>query len=370
MSKGFSTVVGAVLVMLILTVIYTSYQVYGVPAYCKNYENSLFAKLESDVLKLVSEEKDLVTTGKAKTVCLHLGGVYPPIPFFSTPNGFSGSVVTYPAYVEIDNVNVTSVTSLGLPNPYGVINPTLKIFGSNLAVIPQYNYLKVPTIRIEYGVVAVGTIPLSKFITNDTIFIPLFRGNLSLGGDVACIIHLYPVSAGGNGVIISNYTAGNITIKILSQLPVSFWRSVVPSWVYVSTQNVNNTTYIVFQLPPKRYKLIMGMAGLEESGRLPPDYLYPVSPISQTSPCGIIVQARDVLNNPVPGVKVTFTSTSATLSTLSNLTLVSGNTIAVMTNEKGYASVTATSGYTSIVKVYLSDRSALQPYEVGFIVSG
>ncbi len=369
--KGFSVVVGAVLVMIIATLMYSSYQAFGIPTFCKNVEKRHFTQLETDVLNLVLACRDLITSGNPRTVYIRLGDVYPAVPFFTTPNGFAGSITTYPAFIEIDNIDVISITSLNQQNPY----TNISITGSNLWVSPLYNYLNAPDIYVEYGVIAIGKqgkyVPLfGKFIDNNTIFIPLFYGNLSYGGLITYKITLYPMSAGGSGVYITNYTANNITIKIKSRLPVSFWREVVPSWVSVT----NQSDYIVFSLPAGRtYKLIMGVASFQPCDRLPPDYLYRVSPTSQSSPAGLVVQARDILNNPTPNVEVTFSTDYSyiTLETIDDAgNIISGSTITVRTNDEGYASVTAIShGGVGIVVASLTDRSSLQPYEVPFIVS-
>ena len=368
---GFSVTVAASILLLVLSLFYVSYQSIEIPAFCKEVEKQSLTVLEEDVVNLVSNLKKLVGDNTPKTVHLHLGDVYPTVPFFSTPNGFSGSVYTYPARVKINNVKVTSVTSRGQANPYN----TLEITGSNIIISPKYNFLNAPDIVIEYGVVAVGKgsnyMPLyGKLIDNSTIFIPLFNGNLSVGGVISYELTLYPKSAGGSGVYITNESSSNITIELDSRLPLDFWRKVVPEWVSVTEDNGT----VKLSLPKGRtYRLIMGVASLNEwSGRLPPDYLYRVSPVSQSSPCGLVVQVRDVLNNPVPLSNVTFSvlSGSVTLKTVDDRgNLVSSSSLTVKSNEMGFASVTAESSGLGLVKANLTDRSALQPYEVVFIVS-
>ena len=370
--NGFSVTVAASILLLVLSLFYVSYQSIEIPAFCKEVEKQSLTVLEEDVVNLVSNLKKLVGDNTPKTVHLHLGDVYPPVPFFSTPNGFSGSVYTYPARVKISNVNITSVTSRGQANPYN----TLEITGSNIIISPRYNFLNAPDIVIEYGVVAVGKgsnyMPLyGKLIDNSTIFISLFDGNLSVGGVISYELTLYPKSAGGSGVYITNEDPStNITIELDSRLPLDFWRKVVPEWVSVTEDNGT----VKLSLPKGRtYRLIMGVASLNEwSGRLPPDYLYRVSPVSQSSPCGLVVQVRDVLNNPVPLSNVTFSvlSGSVTLKTVDDQgNLVSSSSLTVKSNELGFASVTAESSGLGLVKANLTDRSALQPYEVVFIVS-
>jgi len=368
---GFSVTVAASILLLVLSLFYVSYQSIEIPAFCKEVEKQSLTVLEEDVVNLVSNLKELVGDNTPKAVHLHLGDVYPSVPFFSTPNGFSGSVYTYPARVKINNVNITSVTSREQANPYN----TLEITGSNIIISPKYNFLNAPDIVIEYGVVAVGKgsnyMPLyGKLIDNSTIFIPLFNGNLSVGGVISYELTLYPKSAGGSGVYITNESSSNITIELDSRLPLDFWRKVVPEWVSVTEDNGT----VKLSLPKGRtYRLIMGVASLNEwSGRLPPDYLYRVSPVSQSSPCGLVVQVRDVLNNPVPLSNVTFSvlSGSVTLKTVDDRgNLVSSSSLTVKSNEMGFASVTAESSGLGLVKANLTDRSALQPYEVVFIVS-
>ena len=370
--RGFSVTVAASILLLVLSLFYVSYQSIEIPAFCKEVEKQSLTVLEEDVVNLVSNLKRLIGDNTPKTVHLHLGDVYPPVPFFSTPNGFSGSVYTYPARVKIDNVKIVSVTSRGQANPYN----TLEITGSNIIISPKYNFLNAPDIVVEYGVVAVGKgsnyMPLyGKLIDNSTIFIPLFDGNLSVGGVISYELTLYPKSAGGSGVYVTNEDPStNVTIELDSRLPLDFWRKVVPEWVSVTEDD----GIVKLSLPKGRtYRLIMGVASLNEwSSRLPPDYLYRVSPVSQSSPCGLVVQVRDVLNNPVPLSNVTFSvlSGSVTLKTVDDRgNLVSSSSLTVKSNELGFASVTAESSGLGLVKANLTDRSALQPYEVVFIVS-
>lgn len=370
--RGFSVAIAASIILLTLTLFYTSYQAIEIPNYCKNVERNHLIQLESDIVRLVALSRELVTDNTPKTVYLHLGDTYPPIPFFNTPNGFSTSVSTYPARVKISNINITSVTSLGQSNPTSEI----EITGSNLLITPNYLYLNSPNIIVEYGVVAMGSGEhymslYGKIIDNNTIFIPLFYGNLSVGGIISYELRLYPKSAGGGGVLVTNLPGKNITIELDTKLPESFWKSVVPSWVNVTKSG--NT--VILSLPMGRtYKLIMGVASLNEQGeRLPPDYLYRISPISQSSPCGLVVQVRDLLSNPVPLSEVTFnvSAGSATLKTVdeSGTLVSSGSSLSVESNEAGFASVTVESSGVSVIVASLSDRSALQPYEVAFIVS-
>jgi len=102
-SNGFTPIIAFAFILIIMSVLYLSYQVYVVPSICANVEVKTFLQTQEDFVSFANEVQKVISTGTGGEFFFKLGNTYPEIPFFVTLKGFSGLVYTYPIEVKIQN---------------------------------------------------------------------------------------------------------------------------------------------------------------------------------------------------------------------------------------------------------------------------
>lgn len=369
-SRALSPLVGFALVLMLLSAMYTYYQVYGVPQICSSYETRQFAETVKDLIALTGDVERITLQGKTGSYSLTLGGSYPTIPLFSTPNTFSGAISTYSAEIRIRNAVAVDPDLQDVWNGREIV-----LTGKSLLFIPSYVYFDPGETRVEYGAVAVGKTEYSyvggtNIVDGRTVYIPMFEGNLSESG-VAVSGTLYCYSGGnGEGIAVTDAGGGRpITILLKTSLPLDFWKQYFDSTdsSYVSSVSMQGDYVVIELMRGVTYKLILGAAGFEDE-RAEHHYLYRLTARAVTTPATLAAEVRDTFNNPVPGVTVTFTSlnSSTTLTDGKN----TGTSIKVNSNDFGVASVVAKSAGGVDTVVASITRPDGSTYEVAFVIEG
>lgn len=365
--RGITPIAGFAIIMMLLAAMYTYYQVYGVPKICSGYEVRHFADILRDIISFSGEVERTIFEGRVSAVNLKLGGSYPEVPFFSTPNEFSGMISMYSAEVRIENA-VAVDTDL-----QDVWDGSEMVWtGSSLIYRPSTIYFDPGQVQWEYGIVAVGKSNFScvggtKIIDGRMLYIPLLYGNLSESG-LAVNLYLYPYSGGGQGIEVTE-NGLPITISFKTSLPFSFWQEYFDSLnnPYISSVTSSGDYVVITLMRGVTYKLYAGVASFSED-RASQHYLYRVSSKATTTPAVLAVEVRDSFNNPVPNIPVTFTSLGGT-TTLSDGTN-SGTSLTVRSNDLGIASVVAVSATGSDVVSASITRPDGSTYEVAFTIYG
>ena len=376
--KGMSTMIGAIIVAAVVMSMYMAYILYGVPAFCSAVEKRAFIRVETQFIEMDKEIRATVADGVPRAVEISMGGAYPVVPFAPTPPGYSGAIQTLQGKVEIDNINVTSVSYIApLTNP----ETTLSQNCSNLEYIPSYNYLQAPCVYYLYGMVFLAykgkcTYLYGTFIQNHTIYLPLLYGTATYSGNVPCVLHLYPMSAGGDGMTVTNIAGKNIVIRLynvyMDQANVNqtFWQDVLSPYLPTGATVTYANDTLTVTLPPGNYTIVGGIVSLSPEERLKPDFLLPMSPlVTSTSPTAVAVKAVDKFGNPVPDAKVTFTPNGTYVANPTSLQPLSytATPIVEYTSPNGIASCAVKAG-TTVGWVVASIRSGATTYELPFTI--
>ncbi len=382
--EGISTILGAILVVTVLVSIYFIYIVYGLPSFCASVEKKAFARVENQFVALDDAVRKTIADDTARTVEISMGGTYPTIPFVPTPPGYTGALQTTPGSVKIENVTVLSAEYV---QPYTNPETSIKQNCSKLVYIPSYTYLQAPYVYYMYGMVFLAydgkvNYLYGTFIQNHTIYLPLLYGNVSLSGNVPATLRLYPMSAGGKGILIENQPGKRITITLdvyMSQAnpPQAFWNKTLSPFLPAgSTVTYDATSHeLTITLPPGKYTLVGGIVSLQPDQHLKPDFLLPYTPTAQsTSPNDHVVPvsvcAVDKFGNPVPYASVTFYANYTNLYEATDpLTRV---TSPYTTNATSTGVATCLANLTTssnVGYVVASVRGGASPYEVPFVLT-
>jgi len=343
--RAFSSLAGFAILLMVITAAYSYFQVYGVPQTCAGYEIKHFSKVADKLCDLTAKVEEVVRSGNGQSQEIELGGMYPLIPFFSTPPGFSGSLTSYDAEVRILNAVALDPDVKEVWD--GTNNPVWK--GTSLLYEPTAIYGPAQQARWEYGVVAVGKLNFSavsnfKIIDGNEIRIPLLRGNISESG-TSTTMSLSPYSGGGKGVAITD-NGNPIMIELKTSLPFEFWKDCFDSLnsPYITSVNGSNGYVVITLSKGVTYYLIGGAAALVPE-KAPQHYLYRLTP-NGTTPTTLAVEVRDSFNNPVSGVDVTFDVISGNVALTDGVN--TGKTLVERSNSAGVAAVIASSGSGSV----------------------
>lgn len=346
--SALSTIVAFSVLLVILTAAYAYFQVEYIPKICSSYESKHFDEVTSQFVALSAKIKEAITNDRPDSASIKLGGTYPDVPFLSTPRDFTGLVRSYGAEVRIQN-------AIGVEDDVKRVWDGSEVVwtGQSLKYTPGYFFTTGNDIVWEYGIVAVGKlnyVPISgKIIEGNTIFIPVLKANISDSSNIRMDYTLSVHSGGGRGILIKNDNS-NIKIILKTSLPQKFWdeywREVIDS-PYVTSVVYNNGTVEITLAKGQTYRLVSGVVEIgTSSGRATQHYIYRLSPYNQTVPATLAVEVRDEYNNPVPNVNVTFSSLSGYNVTFSD-GVTTSNTLTVMTDYRGIATVVAVDTSTS-----------------------
>ena len=371
--KGISVIYSALLVLLVISIIYTYMNAIVVPNICENKESQFIDTLISKSLDFVATSWDVIQKSTPTAYYFPLGGHYPIIPFFVTPDTYTATLITYKAEFSLNNIEYKDI-DVGQHNPSNNIELkdicNIKIV-SNTGLIRNYN------IYIEYGIVALCHgdecyLLKGKILDdNGNIYLQFYKSyeTFSVSSVNGILMRLCPYSAGKANLrlYIKN---GRIILK--TDLPKSFWDEniynvfsgeFVKSWSFDTHQK----TLTVF-LKDGNYTLHAGIVAIGgDLGREPPEYLVRISPPAGKSPAEVYVMAKDSLGNPVPNAEIVFTPTDTTIC--DNLNCYTSSKT-YHTNSDGVAGVIAKTdeSYGTVTAKVI--RPSGGPYEVYFVIYG
>ena len=361
--RAITPIAGFAIVLMLIASMYTYYQVFGVPEYCKGYEVRQFVETVREITALSGSLERVALEGTGSASTIELGGSYPEIPFFTTPKEYSGMLASYPAEIKILNAVATD------PELQDVWSGAeVDWIGTSLLYSPSTAYYTPGDVRLEYGVVAIGKSDYSlaggvKIVDGRTIFLGMFSGNYSDTGAEA-ELHLYSYSGGGNGIGITD-NGNPITIYLKTDLPLDFWQRYFEGQSYVSLVSESGGYVVVTLVRGITYRLVSGIAGFEDA-RASQHYLYRLTSKAITTPATLAVEVRDSFNNPVPGINVTFTSQNSSTTLTDGKT--TGTSLTVTSTKLGIASVVAKSSTGPDVVVASITRPDGTTYQIAFVV--
>ena len=171
--EAVSTVIGAMLILAILVMVYTTIQVSQVPAWNKGVELDHMNAVYSDMMFLKSDIENAAMHKIPKSSNIHLGVRYPNRMFFINPGaGVSGSLT-----VE-DNVGIT-VTYTNASGSY------TKTYNSSRIIYEADGTINSPKLVYEHGIIIRDfgtrnrTTDKQPLIVENNIYIPVVNGSSS-----------------------------------------------------------------------------------------------------------------------------------------------------------------------------------------------
>ena len=357
---GLSTVVGFSIVLMILIACYTTFQAVKIPQICSNIELEHFKELLESMVDFLSNLKKSCFTSSTTSIKIKLSKSYPIIPFFSTPSYFSCSVVSYNGEIRIKNAIATNNE---LRNVFDGKEIVWKC--KNLKITPNYLFSTSRDVIYEYGLVGAGKtghVAFSKLIKGNVINLYLLNDSIQVSSDFELEDVVYCISGGGKISITSNGLP--IEIKFKSNLSLETWNESIDSKFIEELKQEGE--YIVVKLAPKTvYLLSLCVFGFYKT-KISQHYLIRMSPKIQVAPCNLMVEVRDIFNNPVPNSLVVFKSLNKSCILCNGS--FSGFEVSEKSNFWGIAGISVKSckGQDTIVaSIKRKDGSS---YEIAFLV--
>ena len=282
---GIAYVAAAAILLMVFTAVYTVYQAFGVPGVCKDFEGRSLSDFIEGAKELAAVQKEVIGTGRPAGVEVRSHYTYPVIPFFMTPTYLSVSTGLYDISVTLENVESSEVFA------EVDISHTLTLSGKGVWM--EFGALFSSPVRafVELGLVATdGSYITGSVVEDGEIYLPFFDGSKTTS-------QLYPLSAGGKGIVVRPAGPGNITLRIEgSKIPQRVWE------LYANERSLNvsfSGDTVVISLPPANYTLFSGVASFGEGRENKASYLVARTPLNQRSPAVIDVEALDDYLNPV-----------------------------------------------------------------------
>lgn len=175
--RGVTAIIGAVLMLMILMMVYTSFQVYQVPAWNKGVEYEHMNVVYDDMMSLKSDIENVAMLETPKSSNIHLGVKYPERMIFTNPGvGVAGMLST-------DTENMKIVIDYTL-NTTG--SPTFsRSYNSTRIIYEAYGTINSPKLVYEHGIIirdwetANITMDEQSLIANDKLYIPIVHGSSS-----------------------------------------------------------------------------------------------------------------------------------------------------------------------------------------------
>jgi hypothetical protein len=169
--EAVSNIVGTLLVLVILTMLYSIIQVYQVPAWNKSVEMEHASAVYSDMMLLKSDIENAAMHETPKSSDIHLGVRYPTRMFFINPGvGVSGSL-------KVEDDVAISVTYTNASGTY------TKPYNSTRIAYEAHGTINSPKLVYEHGIIVrdfgIGnrTNDAQSLIVNDELYLPIANGS-------------------------------------------------------------------------------------------------------------------------------------------------------------------------------------------------
>ena len=322
--RAVTVQVGAVLLLGILVLSMSAYQVTVVPSDNEAVEFEHNQAVQADVLRLQSAVHRAAATGGLHPTTVDLGAQYPRRTFFVNPPPSRGRLST--VAVGDGTVRVSNARALDAET-FDYWNGSNRTFDTAALVYrPYYNeYRDAPDTVAETGVVynQFGDDGPRLPLTNQTLVngrhvsFALREGNLSAeGGGVR--------SVGPRGVSVATRTVTveggdeNVTLRVPTRLDATAWRSLLADEMDTGTPDdgryvrdvraASGDAVLVEFEANETYELRIAKVGVGSSVERPGPYYLTraseASEVTQGEARTVVFEVRDRYNNPVPGARV------------------------------------------------------------------
>ena len=173
--RGVSTVIGAMLMLLIVAVLFGTVQAYHVPIWNEDVEYEHLYVVHDDMMTFKSDVEDVALSGEPKSSNIHMGVHYPNRMFLANPGpGVAGSLTS-------DNAPVSIAYTID-----GLGDPTItRTYNSNRISYEAQGTVDSPRLVYEHGVIIrdygdeSATTDEQTLIASGGIYIPVLLGSLT-----------------------------------------------------------------------------------------------------------------------------------------------------------------------------------------------
>ena len=324
--RGVTVQVGAVLLLGIIVVALSIYQVQVVPAQNEQVEFDHSQAVQSDLQQVRNAILGTATGDSSDPAAVELGTRYPARTLFVNPPPVSGTLQTADASspVEVDNARAVN------PETDDYWTGTSRSFETDrLAYTPDYAvYDTAPTTVYENSVVynefaGAATVTLSdeRLIDDRTISLVALDGRLSRSQTGTVTVDPEGVSASTRTVAVED-DGDPVRVTVPTQLSQSAWEDLladerVANGGHVDSLSVSGETLTV-TLEPGVYRLRLAKVGVGTNvAGTSAAYLTTVDAPETTTPGTtqqFTVEVRDGFDNPVSGETVTATADRGTVA--------------------------------------------------------
>jgi hypothetical protein len=374
--RGVTVQIGAVLLLGIVVLSLSVYQVTVVPADNEQVEFQHSQTVQGDLVELRNGLLDAAAADTPRPVSVRLGVAYPPRTVFVNPPPASGRLATEAAG-ELVVANATA-TDTEVRDYWDGSNRTFET--SRLVYRPDYHeYQRAPTTvvgnSIAYNRFDGGrnlTLTGQALVDGKRLFLVNLDGNLSAQGTRPTAVDLEPKSTATRSVSI-NGSDENVTLVVPTRLSAADWRELLESsgdldgsgntgneaYVHDVSDGPGESVTLTFErlTASESYELRVASVGVG-TGVAEPGAHYvvgrpnDVADVPETGSRELVVEVRDRYDNPVAG-----TTVNATLADGGG-TLTKGNSTAPLenlsTDENGQVRMTYEAGTTGMVEVRVS----------------
>jgi hypothetical protein len=319
-TRGVTVQVGAVLLLGLVVLSLSLYQVQVVPAQNAQVEFDHSRHVQSDLQELRNAIQRTAATGNGQPTTVALGTRYPARVVAVNPPPASGSLRTEAA----GSVAVTNATALD-PDVDDFWNGTTRAYPTKrLVYAPDYAaYDNPPTTVVEGGVVynrfgggQTVTLTDAGLVEGRTVSLTTVEGRLSTSRADAVSVDPVPVSATRRTVTVVG-DGGPVTLSLQTGLSQEWWRELLAD-EYVRNGGhiagnesgvvVEGSTLTVTLEQGVAYDLRLGGVGVgTDVGTTTPAYLTTVEApsLAETGRTrAVTVEVRDRYDNPLSGVTV------------------------------------------------------------------
>ena len=335
--RAQATQVGAVLLLGILVVSLSLYQVTVVPQENREVEFNDYLDASADMVSVSNDVSAAGQRGVQSATTVRTGGRYPARALFINPPPPAGRVRTVPEGDEPVSFHGVTVADGEDANARAFWDETNQSYATkSVRFDPDYNRLDVSAVETTpFGVYRLsenGPIPLTgqSFVRGNVITLVTIEGNLSAGG-FATPVSVDPVSASVRTVTVTG-TGGEFNVTVPTPGNATLW---VNSSVVETLVDRNANVVGVTPLPgddsanvtfdgTQTYELRLGRVEARETdssgtpGQPDPAYVVPTVGNDSTALTGesstLAVEVRDRFNNPRSGVAVEFTTGNGTFA--------------------------------------------------------
>lgn len=332
--------VGAILLLLVLSTAYVAAQVQVAPVVQSDTEHQHARKLLADMQSVQSELIKVAATGQRQAHTVTMGSRYPFRILLLHPPDPSSSFFNHRTLeIRMDNARAVDAETADF-----VDGSTHTYESTALNLRPQYfEFRNAPTYRLEHGTLYADYPGHEELVTHGGLINGRQINLIAVEADVDVAttrplnVQLVPLSASSETTQIED-GGPPITFRIETSQSEEMWRSVLGGEIsegpndgrYVRSIDLDTSTtpntLVVRMVGGEQYQLNLAKVGVRRGGEtgIPssevPDATY-VTSVSNTAPIIgeeqsmlLTVQVRDGFHNPAPSVQVEASAGSGTVA--------------------------------------------------------